>query len=61
MTLILQRLSGEFTPRSALFDAGEGRAGVVVSFLAILELTRERLIDLAQHEVYGPIYLRRAA
>mgnify|MGYP001271682041 FL=1 len=61
MTLILQRLSGEFTPLSALFDAGEGRAGVVVSFLAILELTRERLIDLAQHEVYGPIYLRRAA
>jgi chromatin segregation and condensation protein Rec8/ScpA/Scc1 (kleisin family) len=34
---------------------------VVVSFLAILELVRERLIELGQAEAFGPIYLRPAA
>lgn len=62
MSLILERLAtGEFTALDTLLDAAEGRPGVVVSFIAILELTREHLIDLAQNEAYGPIYLRRAA
>jgi len=41
-----------------LFDAGEGRMGVVVSFLALMELTRERLVDLVQHEPFGQIYIK---
>jgi segregation and condensation protein A len=41
-----------------LFDAAEGRAGVVVSFIALMELTREQLIDLVQHEPFGQIYVR---
>ena len=62
MSRILERLvAGEFTSLDTLLDAAEGRPGVVVSFIAILELTREHLIDLAQNEAYGPIYLRRAA
>lgn len=62
MSLILERLGAdEFTALATLLDAAEGRPGVVVSFIAILELTREHLIDLAQNETYGPIYLRRAA
>ena len=62
MSRILERLGAdEFTPLATLLDAAEGRPGVVVSFIAILELTREHLIDLAQNEAYGPIYLRRAA
>lgn len=36
----------------------EGRAGVVVSFLAMMELTKERLVQIVQSELYGPIYLQ---
>ena len=62
MSLILQRLTaGQFTPLLSLLQPAEGRAGVVVSFLAILELVRERLIELGQAEAFGPIYLRPAA
>lgn len=41
-----------------LFDAEEGRQGVVVSFLALMELTREQLIDLVQNEPFGQIYIK---
>lgn len=49
---------GHFTPFRALFDESEGRLGVVVTFLAILELVKESLIDLVQNETFGPIYLK---
>lgn len=41
-----------------LFDPGEGRMGVVVSFLALMELTREQLVDLVQNEPFGQIYVK---
>ena len=41
-----------------LFDPEEGRPGVVVSFLALMELTREQLIDLVQNEPFGQIYIK---
>jgi segregation and condensation protein A len=41
-----------------LFDPEEGRMGVVVSFLALMELTREQLVDLVQHEPFGHIYVK---
>ncbi len=41
-----------------LFDPEEGRMGVVVSFLALLELTREQLVDLVQNEPFGQIYIK---
>lgn len=41
-----------------LFDPVEGRKGVVVSFLALMELTREQLIDLVQNEPFGQIYIK---
>jgi segregation and condensation protein A len=41
-----------------LFDPEEGRAGVVVSFIALMELTREQLIDLVQNEPFGKIYIK---
>jgi segregation and condensation protein A len=41
-----------------LFDREEGRPGVVVSFIAIMELTREQLIDLVQNEPFGQIYIK---
>lgn len=41
-----------------LFDPEEGRAGVVVTFLALMELTREQLVDLVQNEPFGQIYVK---
>lgn len=42
------------------FDTSEGKEGVVVSFLAILELSKEKLITLTQVEMYAPIHLKVA-
>nr|WP_197710761.1 ScpA family protein [Halorhodospira halochloris] len=47
-----------YTPLGELFTASEGRSGVVVTFLALLELVRESLIELAQAEAFAPIYVR---
>jgi len=47
-----------FTDFHALFTPEEGRRGVVVSFLAVLELLKESLIELIQNEPYGPIYVK---
>ena len=41
-----------------LFDPEEGRMGIVVSFLALMELTREHLVDLVQNEPFGQIYIK---
>jgi segregation and condensation protein A len=41
-----------------LFTVEEGRMGAVVTFVALMELTRERLIDLIQHEPLGTIYIK---
>jgi len=41
-----------------LFDPDEGRMGVVVSFLALMELSREQLVDLVQNEPFGQIYVK---
>jgi segregation and condensation protein A len=41
-----------------LFTPEEGRLGVVVSFLALMELTRERLVDIVQNEPMGQIYVK---
>lgn len=46
---------------SACFDVTEGREGVVVTFLAMLELTKEKLVEIIQVEAYGPIHVRQAA
>jgi len=59
MTSILERLqSGEFIGFESLFDVSEGRLGVVVTFLATLELVKEQLVDIVQAQVFGPIHLR---
>ncbi len=44
-----------------LFTPEEGRAGVTVTFVAILELVREGLIDIMQTEAYAPLHVRAAA
>jgi segregation and condensation protein A len=59
MAQILDRLSGkQFLPFIQLFTVDEGRLGVVVTFLAILELIKESLIELVQTEEFGPIHVK---
>lgn len=49
----------QFVEFKQCFDLSEGRLGAVVTFLALLELLREHLVDLVQQEQFGVIYLRR--
>ena len=63
MTGILARVnaSSRFLPFDEFFSPDEGKHGIIVSFLALLELHREGLIDLVQHRAFAPIYLRAAS
>ncbi len=62
MTQVLERLGNDrFVPFVSLFTYEEGRLGVVVTFLAILELVKESLIELVQSEAFGPIHVRARA
>ncbi len=62
MVSILDRLNtGEFTHFKELFVVAEGRAGVIVALLALLELVRETLVEIVQNEINGPIYVRATA
>jgi segregation and condensation protein A len=47
----------EFTDFTRLFNPEEGRMGVAVTFIAILELKREGLIEIVQNEAYAPIHV----
>lgn len=59
MSNILQAVgAAEFTEFVSLFTVEEGRRGVVVTLLAVLELLKESLIELVQTEVFGPIYVK---
>lgn len=59
MTVILSILKQEnFTDFVALFTVEEGRMGVVVTFLAVLELIKSTLIEVVQNDAYGPIHVR---
>jgi segregation and condensation protein A len=59
MSDILEQLSGrQFVPFVALFSAKEGRLGVVVTFLAVLELIKEALVEIVQTENFGPIHVK---
>lgn len=51
---------GGFREFHQLFDPGEGRMGVTVTFLALLELLKEALIDIVQTEPFAPIHVRVA-
>ena len=59
--LLLTIKGDEFVEFSRLFDPREGRMGVVVTFLALLELLKERLVELVQAESFGQIHVKSAA
>jgi segregation and condensation protein A len=59
MTRILRRLRhGEFEPFENLFDLDGGIPHLVVTFIAILELAKEALVEITQTETLGNIYVR---
>ncbi|MBK7728344.1 MAG: segregation/condensation protein A [Gammaproteobacteria bacterium] len=59
MAQVLARLqTPHFVPFVALFTVEEGRMGVVVTFLAIMELIKESLVEMVQSEPFGPIHVR---
>jgi segregation and condensation protein A len=62
MSDVLDRLKGGgFVPFVELFTAEEGRLGVVVTFMAILELVKESLVELVQNEPFAAIHVRARA
>jgi len=50
--------AGDFREFSTLFTPAEGRRGLVVTFLALLELLKQQLIELVQAETFGVIHIR---
>ncbi len=59
MTIVLERVNpDEFIDFSSLFTVEEGRMGVVVTLIAILELARQNLIEISQSQPYGPVYVK---
>jgi segregation and condensation protein A len=62
MTKILEQVRADvFTDFVALFTVEEGRMGVVVTFIALLELLKQSLIELIQTEAYGRIHVKAVA
>ncbi|MEY8878705.1 MAG: ScpA family protein [Leptothrix sp. (in: b-proteobacteria)] len=61
MTQLLRRLQDRrFIEFQDLFDTGQGQPVIVVTFIAMLELARERLLEITQAEAFAPIYVRLA-
>jgi segregation and condensation protein A len=61
MSLVLRKLQGQrFALFEDLFEAQRGVAVVVVTFIALLELSRESLVEVTQAEAFAPIYVRLA-
>jgi segregation and condensation protein A len=61
MSIVLRRLQGrKFVEFEQLFDPARGIPLLIVTFIALLELAKEALIDVTQAEAFAPIYVRLA-
>ena len=60
MTQVLETLNHHktFVPFVSLFRVNEGRIGVIVTFMAVMELIKESLLDIVQNEAFGPIHVK---
>ncbi len=59
MSWVLEQLDGaQYVEFASLFPVEEGRAGVVVTLLALLELLKDTLVELVQNEAFAPIHVR---
>ncbi len=62
MSEILTRIkASNFTAFGELFDPEEGRMGVAVTFIALLELLRESVVEVVQADEYAPLHVRAAS
>ncbi|MCU7915540.1 MAG: segregation/condensation protein A [Candidatus Thiodiazotropha sp. (ex Gloverina cf. vestifex)] len=62
MSLVLERVNSKnYIPFTYMFDIGEGRLGVVVTFLAVLELLKGSLLELVQADAFAPIHIKAIA
>ena len=62
MSKVLELISADgFTDYTSLFTIEEGRRGVVVTLLALLELVKEQLIDMIQSEPFSAIHIKAAS
>lgn len=62
MTMVLDKINADdFIDFKELFAVEEGRSGVIVALLAILELLKDSLIEMVQNEINGPIYIKAAS
>ncbi|QPF73165.1 segregation/condensation protein A [Roseateles sp. DAIF2] len=61
MSIVLRRLQGQrFALFEDLFEIDRGPQVLVVTFIAMLELARERLLEITQAEAFAPVYVRLA-
>jgi segregation and condensation protein A len=61
MSIVLRKLQGRrFVEFQDLFDTSRGVPVLVVTFIAMLELSREHLLEVTQAEAFAPIYVRLA-
>jgi len=61
MSLLLRQLQGRrFVEFAELFDVTRGVPVLVVTFIAMLELAKETLLEITQAEAFAPIYVRLA-
>jgi len=61
MSIVLKKLQGQrFVEFEQLFDPSHGVPVLLVTFIALLELAKEMLVDITQAEAYAPIYVRLA-
>ena len=59
MSRLLRQLQGQkFVEFENLFDPEQGSTVLVVTFIALLELAKETLIEITQAEAFAPIYVR---
>jgi segregation and condensation protein A len=62
MSQVLESLRDQqFVPFVSLFKVSEGKLGVVVTFLAIMELIKESLVEIVQSDAFGPIHVKARA
>ncbi|MEO2172877.1 MAG: ScpA family protein [bacterium] len=54
----VQQAGDQFVPFIALFVIEEGRSGVIVTFLALMELIKEQLLEIVQTEPFAPIHVK---
>ncbi len=54
----VSKAGDQFVPFISLFDLEEGRKGLIVTFIALMELIKESLVEIVQSEPFAPIHVK---